>query len=147
MRALRRTLPKSNSGTRARLANRESMRSREGGFLHHSVFLWSLTTVRSLPRQAAANRLWNLLGHLEIHHAEEKAQRPGSAEILAEVGAGASLKKLSGKSGASLEGQPGPGGRWVSRFSKYPDRHLLREAASSSPPRPPSLLLTGCSGR
>ena len=83
------------------------MRSREGGFLHHSVFLWSLTTVRSLPRQAAANRLWNLLGHLEIHHAEEKAQRPGSAEILAEVGAGASLKKLSGESGASLEGQPG----------------------------------------
>lgn len=39
------------------------------------VFLWSLTTVHPLPRQAAAHRLWNLLGHLEIHHAEEKARQ------------------------------------------------------------------------
>lgn len=31
---------------------------------------------------------------------------PGSAEILAEVEAGASLQKLSGESGASLENQP-----------------------------------------
>lgn len=38
------------------------------------VFLWSLTTVHPLPRQAPAHRLWNLLGHLEIHHAEKARQ-------------------------------------------------------------------------
>jgi hypothetical protein len=72
---------------------------------------------------------------------------PGSAEILAEVGAGASLKKLSGESGASLEGQRDQvvAGCHGSRNPRT--HHLPREAASSSPPRPPRLLLTGCSGR
>lgn len=40
--------------------------------------LWSLTTVRLLGGQAAADKLWKLPIHFEIHNAEEVRQ-PGPA--------------------------------------------------------------------
>lgn len=55
---------------------------------------------------------------------KKRLSTPGSAETLTE-GAGASLKKLGGESGASPEKPSKPGGRRVSRFSQAPGHLLL----------------------
>lgn len=49
---------------------------------------------------------------------KKRLSTPGSAETLTEVGAGASLKKLGGESGASPEKPSKPGGRRVSGSPK-----------------------------